>query len=642
MSKGSKKPAKKPSIHPEDAPYAKPQQPQESFWKVNLLSALIIFFLPFALYISSLGFEYVLDDKMVITDNQFTKKGFQGIKEIFTTESFQGYFGEQKNLLEGGRYRPLSIATFAVEYQFFGLNSKVGHLINILFYALTGLLLFRVISMMIPALKSNPWWLALPFVAALLFVLHPIHTEVVANVKGRDEILSFLGALGALYFSILYLKNEKSYLLLFSAVSFMLGLLAKESALTWIAVIPLTGYFFTKGKFIQLAKVTAPLVLMGGLYLAIRTNIIGFLLSSGNEVTDIMNNPFYGMSFAEKYATVFYTLGIYIKLLIVPHPLTHDYYPFQIPTQNWGDFWPWLSLLLHAGLLGVALKGLKSKQIVSYAILFYFITLSIVSNIPFSVGATMNERFVYMPSLAVCLILAWLISRKLPELFNEKKGEINILSVGLLLILISGYGLKTILRTEDWRNAVTLNAAAVKYSPNSARANCFMGVALFEEQYRNETDAEKSKQLLDEITYYIERSLEIFPGYGSALTMYAGVVAEHYKRDRDLPKLLNKFEEILSKRTRLDYIDEYIEYLLPNADADQLVRFLYKVGETINAQNRGDYQTALHYLKYAYQLSPKDPQLNLAIARCYQNLGDQAKAQEFFNVAYSLDPSLQQ
>ena len=457
--------------------------------------------------------------------------------------------------------------------------------------------------------------------------------------KGVMKYCHFLGALGALYFSIQYLKNEKKYLLAFSSISFLLGLLAKESALTWIAVIPLTGYFFTKAKFSKLTTITFPLLAIGILYIAIRTNIIGYLLSTGREVTDIMNNPFYGLSFGEKFATIFYTLGMYIKLLIFPHPLTHDYYPFQIPILNWGDYRPGMFLLVHLGLLGIALKGLKTKNIISYSILFYFITLSIVSNIPFTVGAFMNERFVFVPSLAICLIFAYLISRKLPEFFNEKKGDINILSVSFLAVLVIGYATKTILRTEDWKNAVTLNAAAVKYSPNSARANCFMGVALFE-KYKIETNDQTRNTLLNDASFYIERSLEIYPSYGSALTMQAGVAAEQYKKDNDLDKLLQKFEVVLSKRTRLDFIDEYIEYLLERADADKLTRFLYKVGENFNAQQRRDYQTALHYLNYAYQLSPRDPQLNLAIARCYQNLGDQTKADQFFNVAYSLDPSL--
>ena len=640
MAKRPKKSNKKHSVKPEDAPYQRPKPVVEPFWKTNLIPALILFLFPFALYISTLEFEYVLDDKIVIVDNQYTKKGLTGIKEIFTTESFQGYFGEQKNLLEGGRYRPLSIATFAVEYEFFGLNPKVGHFINILFYALSGLLLFRVLAMMIPGLKENPWWLAIPFVATLLFIMHPIHTEAVANVKGRDEILSFLGALGALYFSLRYLKSEKTYLLALSALSFLLGLLAKESALTWIAVIPLSGYFFTKASFKKLGLITIPLIAVGIIYIAIRTNIIGYLLSTGNEVTDIMNNPFYGLNVGEKFATIFYTLGMYIKLLIFPHPLTHDYYPYQIPILDWGDWRPIISFLIHFFLLLLAIKGFKKRSIMSYSILFYFITLSIVSNIPFTVGAFMNERFVYVPSLAICLIFAYFISRKLPEYFNDKKGDINILSVGLFVLLIAGYATKTILRAEDWRNAVTLNSAAVKYSPNSARANCFMGVALFE-KYKVETDPQTRDALLDEVDYYIERSLKIYPSYGSALTMYAGVVAELYKRDNDLDKLLQKFEVVLTKRTRLDFIDEYIEYLMDRADNDRLVQFLYKVGETMNAQGRGDYKTALHYLNYAYQISPRDPQLNLAIGRCYQNLGDQAKAQQFLNVAYSLDPTLQ-
>ena len=80
-----------------------------SFWKKNWWKALIIFLLPFALYYQSTNFGYVLDDQIVVSENKFTKKGFEGIGDLLTNESMTGYFGEQKDLVEGNRYRPLSL-----------------------------------------------------------------------------------------------------------------------------------------------------------------------------------------------------------------------------------------------------------------------------------------------------------------------------------------------------------------------------------------------------------------------------------------------------------------------------------------------------------------------------------------------------
>ena len=114
------------------------------FWKKNWWKALIIFILPFALYYQSTNFGYVLDDQIVVSENKFTKKGFDGIVDLMTNESMTGYFGEQKDLVEGNRYRPLSLITYAMEYGVVGeLNPGLSHFINILLYGLTGLLLFE-------------------------------------------------------------------------------------------------------------------------------------------------------------------------------------------------------------------------------------------------------------------------------------------------------------------------------------------------------------------------------------------------------------------------------------------------------------------------------------------------------------------
>ncbi len=145
---------------------------QNDFLKTHWIPALILLISSFGLYFASMPYDYVLDDKIVITDNSYTKKGFSGIWDILTTESFQGYFGEKKDLVQGNRYRPLSIITFAIEKGVIGdLNPTVSHFINILLYGLTGILLMLVLSMLFRNFKGNSWWFSVPFIASLLFII---------------------------------------------------------------------------------------------------------------------------------------------------------------------------------------------------------------------------------------------------------------------------------------------------------------------------------------------------------------------------------------------------------------------------------------------------------------------------------------
>ena len=317
----------------QEAPIVKPIV-NNSFWRNHLIQALILIIVPFILYGYSIQFGYVLDDEIVVSENNFVKQGFAGIWDLLSTESFTGYLGEQQDLVAGARYRPLSLITFAIEYAFFGLNPGISHFINILLYALTALLLFRVLSLFIPNLKDHPWWLGTSFITAFIFVLHPVHTEVVANIKSRDEILTLLLSLSVIYSSYKNLLFSKVYWLILSVTLFLLALLAKENAITFIAIIPMTFFFFTNHSLKRILATTAPLLITAIVYIFIRYSVIGYLLDSGKEVTGLMNNPFLGATQGETLATITYTLAHYIKLLFFPHPLTHDYYPYQISNHR--------------------------------------------------------------------------------------------------------------------------------------------------------------------------------------------------------------------------------------------------------------------------------------------------------------------
>ena len=207
----------------------------------------IVFVFAFLLYADTLDLKYTLDDSMIITENSFTKKGFSGMVEIFTNDAFVGFLGKN-NLLPGGRYRPLSQAMFAIEKEFFGFNPFMGHLINILWYAFTCMLLYIVLMKLFKNVASVQWYLTIPFIASLLFAAHPLHTEVVANIKGRDEILCLFFSLLTVYFILQYLEKRKIYLLVVNLFLFLLAILSKENAFTFLAVIPLIMYVFTGSR----------------------------------------------------------------------------------------------------------------------------------------------------------------------------------------------------------------------------------------------------------------------------------------------------------------------------------------------------------------------------------------------------------
>jgi hypothetical protein len=597
-----------------------------------ILSAILAIVLAFAQYVQTLPYEFVLDDIIVISENSFVKKGVSGIPELMHTESMVGYFGEQKDLIPGARYRPLSLVTFAIEYEIFGgLNPRMNHLVNIILYALCGFLIFMFFGKI---LKSNKkLWLSVPILAGLIWLLHPVHSEAVANIKGRDEIMSLLFSLGCILLSLSIFNKDKGtifkYIGLF--ICFILGLLSKENTITLLAIIPATLYFFRPPNMKKMLTLMGVLLLSFILYIVIRADAIGGLVPVG-ESQDIMNNPFLGMGFMERMATILFVLLKYVGLSFVPYPLTHDYYPFQIPRVGWGNIFVLLSLVIHVGMAVFAILKFRSRNIWAYIIFFYIASLSIYSNIVINVGTTMNERFLFVPTVATCLALILGLTQILKK-FNLPKIVLPII-IGLISIIYFGISFQ---RAQVWENALTLNRAAVKVSTNSARANSFMATALFEEA-KTISDRNQKKALLDEATIYVNRSYNLLPTYTNVNIMKAGIAAEHYKLDGDLDALLRTFTEIAPNKPSLSFMHEYIEYL-DGRDDDKMMDFFYNVGYEVLALQNNKYDWGLKFLNYGLIKEPNNAKINWAISQVYGRAGNMKQANAFRNKAIQLDPS---
>ncbi len=485
---------------------------KSNLFKTGNIPVLSLLILSIVLYINTIGFDYALDDMMMIYKNKFTKQGVYGIKDIMTNDAFVGFHGKNKNLLVGGRYRPLSQICFAIEYQFFGLSPFVGHLINILLYSLTCLLIFKVLEILFKDYKANKWYLSIPFIATGLFIAHPIHTEVVANIKSRDEIMSMLGAMATLYFVLKYIDKKKIIHLILSSFIFILAILSKENAITFFAVIPLTLFVFTKTSVKDYVAVIGSLSVAVIIYFVIRYNALGFLITNNKVVgKELLNNPFLHTSFGEKYATIFYTFGKYLQLILFPHPLTHDYYPKQIPVINWTDLRAVFSLLIYSFFIIYALIKIWKKDIIAYCILFFILIFSVSSNLVFNVGTFMNERFMFASSLGWTIIIAYLLNKKYKKHRHNSDSYNKFITV-ILLIIMLGYSIKTISRNYVWRNDFTLFTTDVKTSYNSAKCNVSAGGKLIEESDKEENKIIKNNLLRDAVKY-ISKGVEIHPLY---------------------------------------------------------------------------------------------------------------------------------
>ncbi len=580
------------------------------------------------LYINTLGHTYTQDDAIVITENMFTKDGLSGIPGILSNDTFYGFFqveGKDK-LVSGGRYRPMTLILFAIEYQLFGENPFMGHLMNVLFYALTVIVLYWFLLYALNHLKAERKTLAysIALVSAILFATHPIHTEVVANIKGRDEIIALLGALSALLISLKAYRLKKGWQWhLGAGLLFFVALLSKENAITFLFIVPLSFYFFTKAKANKILAHGLPFLVATIVFLIIRTSILGF--DFGAPSRELMNNPFLKFSngqyiplaFQERMATVIFTLGKYIQLLIFPHPLTHDYYPRHIDVMNFGDWRVLLSFILYLGMGIYALFRLPKKDIISFGIFFFLATISIVSNLLFAVGTNMAERLAFMPSVGFCLIVGVLIYR----LSILKKSKLSMWPIGMAGLIALLFSIKTISRNTVWKDNYTLFTTDVNTSKNSAKLRNAAGGELVV-QSRKVSDETRQQQMLVEAEGHLKEAIRIHPLYKEAYLILGN--AYNY---------LKRYDESVQAYINALQLDASYE------EARNNLAITYQQGGRYYGEQLGDLPRAIQFLEQAQKMRPNEFETNRLLGVAYGIQGNPLKAIEFFTKATEIEPN---
>jgi protein O-mannosyl-transferase len=366
---------------------------------------------------------------------------------------------------------------------------------------------------------------------------------------------------------------------------------------------------------------------------------------------------------------------VYLKLLVIPYPLTHDYYPYQIPLMDWSYFSVILSLLIYAALGVLAVIKLKRKSLISFAIFFFAITLSIQSNLLLNIGTFMNERFMFVALIGFCIVVAMLI-RRISGDSHSKQKPFPKPALYFFVFIMAAFSVITFSRNFAWKDSDTLVLTDVKTSVNSARCNYIAGFTLLQKA-RKERDAAKKMDLYKQSAEYLEHGLTIYGKNTSALgnlgevyialgryeeargmymkvlEQYPGhqnsiynlrVIANIYIRDtkfNEAFKLLNQLAFMQpSDPTDFNTIGEVYGKFKNNLDSAEFYfsKALERKQDFLPAlENMGlvygmrkNYAKSLEYMLRAYPLDSANVNLLRNMSSTYTNLGNQQKADEMF------------
>jgi uncharacterized protein HemY len=654
----SKKKHTKPTPASRPAPTAKRPVARVPRSNIQIKGALWVglaaSILGFLLYANTLGHQYTLDDFSIIKSNWITKGGLKNIGLIFSTEYRFGSWNSP-----GSLYRPIPLSMFALEWQLSPDNPFLGHLLNALFYALTGWVLWstwrRILVDYSPVLAA---------IAVLVFMAHPVHTEVVANIKSRDEILALLFGTLTLRAIWEYIERDDTKWLVIAMLSYAVAMFSKESAITLMAVFPLAMWYFSPSSVGKIGKVVGALLVPAVIFLLIRKKILD--AQPYQESYSILDNFMSETkNQGERLASAFMMCGRYLWTLIFPHPLVSDMgYP-QMKVVSFSDWRALAGFFAYVGMGIWAVVNLPKKHILSFAILFYLATFSVFSNVLMMIGTSYGERLLYIPSFGFALAVGWLFCKIFKiddrsEIWNPNgKGTALWMAVGVLL---AAYSLKTVFRNNAWYDSASLYAADLPNSPNCAKLNYHNALEVVRQGMDEKESVVKDVEQVRRGIECYDKCIQLYPKYHDA---YGSRGLAYFR----LGEVLKNPEE---QRAAWDKaLEDYLESLKYRYNNSEVLSNMGKIYFTRGQPEKAEevYRKAVEYdprfvdgrrnlgavlamqkkfpeaieqwkegLKYAD--SAKSGTLYYYIGSAYNDMGQPEKSGEWFEKAYAVDPSL--
>ena len=625
-------PRKKKPIHAIKAPVE--QYPDQ---KLIRMLALVIAAVAIVQYIQTLWYDFALDDYSAIIENKITQGGIKAIPVIFQTTYRFGYPIQGDEL-----YRPIPKSIYAIMWQLFHKNAFPLHLLNVGLYALTGYLLF------ITLLKFFPRNIYLPFIATLLFIAHPVHSEVVANIKSMDEILSFLFFVISLFYLQKFISLRVNRWIFLALLSYFASLLSKESAITFLAIYPLFLFFFTEKNVTGNLRTCLWFLIPAIIFLLIRYKVVGETVAPTMADNVLMGTK----DEIVRKATAVYILGLYLYKLFLPLNLAFDYSYKQIQLVGIGDWRFLLSALIYVLLLVFALLRFRKKDPVAFGILFYLVTISLSSNLFIYIGTHMAERLLYLPSFGFCFALAAWANR-----FIEQKSAPLVQSVKsffanqgvlatVMVVVVLLCSVKVWSQNPVWKNNESLYESGIIASPESHRTHYYLGNYLVKKEYYSKFPAAEQQQIIQRGLSELRKATSIYPGIGDAWLNIGNYFTDvnqpdsaafYFRRTIKVQPYLatahNNLGTVYFNQNKFDSaIIEFKEAVRLNGDYTDAYRNLGSAYATV-----GRFQESIPYFQRSIQTAPNDADGYYYLGITYQNLGNAEEAKVYLERAAALD-----
>lgn len=601
---------------------------------------LLIVLFAFFLYGNTLFNGYSLDDELVIKDNLKVHQGIKGIPEILTTH--YSNIGDIKF-----EYRPVVLTTFALEFSLWGENPFLSHLINVILYAILLLMIFKVLQR-----SFSNYSMLFIFLIVLMYAAHPIHTEVVASLKNRDELLSSLFGFLFIYYVFKFIDKHKIINFLIALVFLVFGIFSKESTFLFPLILILFLYFFSKASLRKILWISILSLFIGVLLFYLSRHFL--VLEKADRPMWFLENPLVEYKgLLVRFFTLLYSVFFYVKLTLFPHPLLFYYGYNMIPVSE-GNLWKIISISIFLlFLLYLSLRGLKRKTKLSFGILLFLLAISIYTNFFKKVPGIVGVRFLHVAVLGYAIVLIILLSRllKIDTMLKFLSFKTNFLFLIVLSSIIGLYSFKTINKNFDWKSKLSLFEHDMKYLSESAKANDLAGneYLIQSESFKMKNDIFRAQKFAQKSKQYFQRAIAIYPDYheaksnlgflylnywGKPDSAYFYLNQVHSEKKKKILSLFSQANEMLNKNDTTMAIQLFLEILHKDSSYIEaytpLSKIYFKQGDLKKAVN-------LNRILIRKGLGSDLPFIN--IANFYYLSGNVAQGIEFAELALRKNPN---
>jgi len=416
---------------------------------------LIIFVMGIIVFSSGLGSKFQGDDNSQIVQN-VPVQSLSNAKLLFEGGTF--YNGQGLHPLTGSYYRPLMMLTFSFIHELFGLNPLFFHIFQYLLYIGSAIVLFLLFRYSFSTL--------LALVLALIFLVHPINSQVAFSIACMQDALFFFFGILAIW---LLVKFDSIKSLLLVAVCLFLSLLAKESALLFVIMASVFLFWFSRHRLLPFLSI---MVLPVAGWLALKTNAIGFMVNNPG------NAPIVHLDFMERMMTAPSIMLLYISKFIFPDKMAAAYY---WTNPNFSVQHVLIPLIIDIVAIGlVVYAGYRlykvAPKVQYYTYLFFAIWMTIGVGIHLQVFAldfTVTLPWIYFATAGLLGMIGVVVTNLEPfKSFDRRKALILALIVVLLL------GARTFARGFDYKDQYTLAKHDVQAT--SEQFNAYNSMAIYE------------------------------------------------------------------------------------------------------------------------------------------------------------------